>query len=218
MVRSEDEVTVFGDLYERALAGERCFIRHADGYRAELPAQRWLGKCVDEQPFDDAVLAMCDGSTIELGCGPGRLIARRACSGVPALGVDRSEQAVRLARELGAPTLHADAFGPIPGTGSWRTVLLIDGNVGLGGDPARILGRSRELLANGGHCVAEFEAQQSGIETTFVRLEIDDDFGPWFRWSKVGIDCADELAEGAGMRLKDVQVLGDRVVASMARI
>ncbi|BBY48053.1 methyltransferase type 12 [Mycolicibacterium arabiense] len=209
---------MFGELYERALAGERCFLRHADGHRAELPVQRWLGNCAVDEPFDDAVLAMCDGSTIELGCGPGRLIARLARAGVPALGVDRSSHAVRLAQALGAATMRADVFGPLPGAGSWRTVLLIDGNVGLGADPERILRRSRHLLADGGHCIAEFDAKYAGTTNTQVRLETDDESGPWFPWSMVGIDCADELAERSGLRLKDVHVIGDRAVASMARI
>jgi SAM-dependent methyltransferase len=99
--RQEKEGPVFGDLYERALAGERCFTRDADGLRVELPVERWLGNCIGDRPFDDAVLAMCDGPTIELGCGPGRLIARLSQDGIPALGVDRSPRAVHIAREPG---------------------------------------------------------------------------------------------------------------------
>ncbi|MFB1294348.1 methyltransferase domain-containing protein [Mycobacterium sp. pW049] len=209
---------MFGQLYERALAGERCFIRYRSGGRTELPVQRWLGHCSEDQPFDDAVIAMCDGSTVELGCGPGRLIARLRKAGIPALGIDRSPEAVRLAHTLGAPAMCADVFGPLPAIGSWQTVLLIDGNVGLEGDPERILRRSRDLLADGGHCVAEFDVQHSGETPVLVRLETDTESGPWFHWSTVGIDCADELAERAGLRLKDVQVIGDRALASLGRV
>lgn len=217
--RTRDEVAVmFGELYERALAGERCFLRQANGHRVELPVQRWLGNDADGQDFDDAVLSMCDGSTIELGCGPGRLVARLCRTGVSALGVDRSPRAVERARGLGAPVLRADVFASLPGEGRWRTVLLIDGNIGLGADPRRILRRSRELLADGGHCVVEFDAQHRGITTSAVRLETDDEAGPWFPWAAVGLDSADELAERSGMRLKDVQVVGERAVVSMARI
>ncbi len=209
---------MFGDLYERALAGERCFTRDADGLRVELPVERWLGNRIGDRPFDDAVLAMCDGPTIELGCGPGRLIARLAQSGIPALGVDRSPRAVHIARTLGAPVLCADVFGALPGGGHWRTVLLIDGNVGLGADPKRILRLSRDLLADDGYCVVELDARHSGTTSSPVRLEIGSEAGPWFPWSKVGIDCAEDLAESAGMRLKEMQVLGDRALATMARI
>lgn len=209
---------MFGDLYERALMGERCFIRDADGHRVELPVERWLGNHMGDRPFDDAVLAMCDGSTIELACGPARLIARLSQGGIPALGVDRSPRAVQLAQTRGAPVLCADVFGALPGVGHWRTVLLIDGAVGLGADPERILRRSRNLLVNGGHCVVEFDARHSGTTSTQVRLEIGEEAGPWFPWSTVGVDCAEELAESSGMRLKDVEVIDDRAVTSMARI
>jgi SAM-dependent methyltransferase len=209
---------VFGDLYERALAGERCVVRDADGRTVELPVDRWLGNHAGDRPFDDAVLAMCDGPTIELGCGPGRLIARLSRDGIPALGVDRSPRAAQIARTQGAPVLCADVFGALPGAGRWRTVLLIDGNVGLGADPGRILRLSRDLLSDGGYCVVEFDARHSGTTSSPVRLEIGSEAGPWFPWSTVGIDCAEELAESAGMRLKEVQVFGDRALASMARI
>src|ERR1700758_2237921 len=150
-----------GQLYDRALAGERCWIRHDDGAVRPLPAHRWLGACNGDaldDAFDDAVTRMCAGPTIELGCGPGRLVARLIRRGVPALGIDRSATAIRLAGRGGAPALLGDIFEPLPGTGCWQTVLLVDGNVGLGGDPERILGRAAELLGRGGCCVAEVGA------------------------------------------------------------
>lgn len=76
-------------------------------------------------------------------------------SGVPALGVDVSATAVRLARRSGAPALHRDVFAPLPGTGRWHTVLLANGVVGLGGDPLRVLRRAGELLRRGGRCVID---------------------------------------------------------------
>lgn len=33
----------------------------------------WLGACSADEEFDDAVVAMCNGPTIELCCGLGRL-------------------------------------------------------------------------------------------------------------------------------------------------
>ncbi|MCV7423805.1 class I SAM-dependent methyltransferase [Mycobacterium yunnanensis] len=207
---------MFGDLYERALAGERCFIRNTDGRRTDLPLQRWLGNHPGDAPFDDAVLAMCDGPTLELGCGPARLITRLTRRGVPALGVDRSPRAVALARLWGAPALCADVFEPLPGIGLWRTVLLVDGNIGLAGDPLRILRRCRDMLAAGGNVLVEFDAHHHGATTMLTRLETDERAGPWFPWATVGVDHAEEIAERAGLRLKDIQVIGDRALASMA--
>lgn len=162
----------------------RC--RRTAGWRAMSPdGSGGSGDAVDEV-FDEAVTQMCTGPTIELGCGPGRLVARLIQRGIPALGIDRSATAIQLAGRGGAPALLGDVFEELPGTGLWQTVLLVDGNVGLGGDPLRILARAFELLARGGRCIAEFEAETIGIRSRWVRLESSCEVGPWFRWATVG--------------------------------
>ena len=67
---------MLGHLYDRALDGEQCWIRHDDGQVRLLSAHRWLGGRSDGEPFDEAVTQMCGAPTIELGCGPARLVAR----------------------------------------------------------------------------------------------------------------------------------------------
>ena len=143
-----------------------------------------------------------------------RLIER----GIPALGIDRSATAIRLAGCGGAPALLGDVFEPLPWTGSWHTVLLVDGNVGLGGDPRRILGRAVELLARGGRCVAEFDAETIGICSRWVRLESAREVGPWFRWASVGVDSAAALAAQVGLTLTGVRLIAGRVIASLAAL
>jgi SAM-dependent methyltransferase len=217
---------MLGHLYDRALDGERCWIRHDDGELRPLPAHRWLGAlCCGDRPddafddvFDEAVTQTCTGATIELGCGPGRLVARLIQRGIPALGIDRSAAAIRLAGRGGAPALLGDVFEPLPAMGLWQTVLLVDGNIGLGGDPQRILGRAAELLARGGCCVAEFDVETIGIRSRWVRLESAGEVGPWFRWASVGVDSAATLAAHVGLTLTDVRLIGRRVIASLAAL
>jgi hypothetical protein len=70
-------------------------------------------------------------------------------------------------RDLGAA---GDVFQLLPGT-TWRqTVLLIDDNAG-GGLP-RILGRAVGWLRRGGRCVAEFDAEVTGIRASRKRLAV----------------------------------------------
>ena len=207
---------MLGNLYDRALDGERCWLRRDDGRLDALPVRSWLGGHHADASFDHAVVGMCHGPTIDLGCGPGRLVAHLVQRGVPALGVDQSATAVELARRSGAPALRRDVFQPLPGTGRWHTVLLADGNVGLGGDPWRILRRAGELLRRGGHCVAEFDSATEGIHVGWVRLESSRTIGPWFRWASVGVDCVARLADEAGLRVAGVHPIGRRVVASLA--
>jgi SAM-dependent methyltransferase len=208
---------VLGNLYDEALTGERCWIRYDDGSVQGLPVHSWLpgGKRLDKA-FDQAVLGLCDGPTIDLGCGPGRFVARLTKLGIPALGVDQSQTAVELARRSGAPALRRDVFDRLPGTGRWGTVLLADGNVGLGGDPTRVLRRAGELMRIGGRCVAEFDPGISGVQSRWVRLESAKTVGPWFPWASVGIDCAKRLAEEVGLAVKAVMPVGGRVLASLA--
>jgi SAM-dependent methyltransferase len=177
---------------------------------------KWLGGRNADVSFDRAVVEMCDGPTIDLGCGPGRLVAHLVARGVPALGVDRSATAVSLARSNGAPALRRDVFDPLPGTGRWHTVLLADGNIGLGGDPWRVLRRAGELLRRGGRCVVEFDSTIKGVHPAWVRLESSRAIGPWFPWASVGIDCAARLAEASGLAVEGVHPIGRRVVAELA--
>ena len=206
---------MFGQLYDRALGGEWCWVRHDDGRVGRLPVGSWLGGRSADTVFDEAIVALCEGPTIDLGCGPGRLVAHLIERGVPALGVDVSATAIDLARRSGAPALRRDVFDPLPGTGRWQTVLLADGNVGLGGDPERILRRAGELLRRGGRCIAEFDSATTGINVSWVRLESQETIGPWFRWASVGIDCVPALAARVGLAVADVHPIGQRVVASL---
>jgi SAM-dependent methyltransferase len=205
-----------GNLYDRALTGERCWIRHDDGSIHRLPLHNWLGGRRADRTFDRAVVGLCNGPTIDLGCGPGRFVADLVRLGVPALGIDQSATAVDIARRSGAPALRRDVFGQLPGTGRWQTVLLADGNIGLGGDPRRILRRAAELMTARGRCVAEFDSEVVGVEHRWVRLESSKTVGPWFRWASVGIDCAKRLADDVGMVISAIHPIGERVVVSLA--
>lgn len=209
---------MLGDLYDRALRGERCWLRGVDGNTRELPIAEWLGGQGADHHFDRAVVALCEGRTLDLGCGPGRLVARLVGRGQTALGVDRSAQAVELARGNGAPALHADIFDPLPHTGQWDTVLLADGNIGLGGDPQRLLSRAAELLAPDGRCIVEFDTIPTGVLVDWLRLETPHTVGPWFRWASVGIDSAAVLAGRAEFAIEAVHHIGARVVAVLRRV
>jgi hypothetical protein len=203
---------MLGNLYERALDGERCWIRLPDDGLRILPVHRWLGACGADEKLDDAVVAMCNGPTIELGCGPRRLVARLTQRGVPALGVDRSATAIRLAGRCGAPALLSDVFQPLPGMGCWQTVLRIDGNVGRGGDPRRILGRAAELL-RWATC-GRVRRRGDRDPRSWICLELARQIGPWFRWASVGLDSAAMLAREVGLRLTGVHLIGERVIAT----
>jgi len=130
--------------------------------------------------------------------------------------IDQSATAVDLARRSGAPALRRDVFGPLPGAGRWSTVLLADGNVGIGGDPWRVLFRAGELLRTGGQCIIEFDCATTGVQQRWVRLESARTVGPWFKWASVGVDGARQLAGDVGLTITTMRTIGNRALATLA--
>ena len=134
-------------LFHRAAAGLPCWIGDSDGSRERLPTARWMGGSAsseEDRRADHAMISRCTGSTIDLGCGPGRLTEALARRGLSALGVDTSKAAVDLTIGRGGNAVLRDLFEPLPGTGTWSCVLLADGNIGIGGDPVRLLRRAAD--------------------------------------------------------------------------
>ena len=128
------------------------------------------------------------GSVLDLGCGPGRHVAALRAAGKAALGVDLSPVAVRLARRRGGAVIPGDVFGAVPHAGRWRTALLLDGNVGIGGSPAVLLRRTRELLAAAGTALVEVDPPGAPTQRTRVRIEAAGVVSEWFAWARVGLD------------------------------
>jgi SAM-dependent methyltransferase len=163
------------------------------------------------------VLALATGPVLDVGCGPGRHVSALAARGVMALGLDITPSAVRLARTRGVLVLERSVFDHLPGKGRWGSVLLLDGNIGIGGDAAALLARIVGLLRIGGRVLAEVEGPAPPSEQVTVRLEHLGRPGPWFRWARVGTDQLPALAEAAGLRVVDVWSGGGRWFARLDR-
>ncbi len=181
-------------------------LRADDGSLLPLDPARWHGS---PTRTEQRLLSSLSGPVLDVGCGPGRLVIGLACRGVPALGVDSAAGAVSLARSRGASVLQRSVFEPLPGEGRWRSVLLLDGNLGIGGDAVHLLRRCRGLAAPDGAIVAEVERPGTGWRTCRARLERGTDHGPWFGWSVVGADAIDRVAVSAGLMLDRVERTSD---------
>ena len=141
------------------------------------------------------------GPVLDVGCGPGRLTIALTERGVPALGVDISRAAIDLVRQAGAPALHRSVFDPLPGRGRWATVLLADGNIGIGGLPARLLRRCAQLLAPGGRILIEAEPGAVDERVTAWLEHPDGRRGPVFPWAHLGTAAVLDAAAAAGLRV-----------------
>ena len=176
-------------------------LRTADGTTIPLHVGSWSAPA---DPVELRQLADVRGPVLDLGCGPGRLVVALAERGIPALGVDASPAAVSQAIERQASALVRSIFDPLPGTGRWATALLFDGNIGIGGDPTRLLSRVRELLAPDGRAVVEVGPPGSATASFPVRVERGTDYSEWFGWAQVSLDGIESLATAADLRVASV--------------
>jgi SAM-dependent methyltransferase len=159
---------------------------------------------------DLLLLDLCEGPTLDIGCGPGRLTTALAELGHVALGIDVAGDAVTQTRRRGGAALHRDVFDDLPGEGRWRTALLADGNVGIGGNPVALLRRVRALLDPRGQVVLELDSEEGGLRTGWAVLVSRGVTSPPFRWSVVGIDAIERIAESAGLVVGAIHLHGRR--------
>lgn len=188
----------FSEIFADALRGIPCSVRGVYAEEELLPVHHWL------RPADRAdrvVLSHCEGVTMDVGCGPGRMSAHLREQGHAVLAVDIVPEAVEQARQRGVPALRRNVFDPMPGEGRWDTVLLADGNIGIGGEPDALLRRCAELLEPGGRLVVDLAAPGTGMKTHEARLVSEGRRTSIFPWAQVGADAVEPLARQAGLQV-----------------
>lgn len=209
-------LTHYGAALRRAAAGHptALHLHHPAGARPPRPLAltQWCGEL---QPGDHTLLDRCAGPTLDVGCGPGRLTAALTRAGRPALGIDISPDAVRLARRRGAPARHADIF-TTGENGAWHHILLADGNIGIGGSPHRLLTHCARLLAPGGDILVELDPPGTGTWRGLVTLHHSGTHSTPFSWAAVAADDLPAIAEDTALALTDSWTEARRWFARLA--
>ena len=183
---------------------------------APLDIERFLAGA-DES--DAAALAAATGPVLDIGCGPGRFVHAAIMAGHLALGIDISATAVQIAQENGLPVLCRSVFQDLPGEGTWGTALLIDGNIGIGGDPAVLLRRCGELVRTGDGRVMVETHPDPVRDAVFTGVLVDDleRSSLPFPWAEVGVRAMRRHAADAGLVETRVWTVDDRTFAEYAR-
>ncbi|MFF4498651.1 class I SAM-dependent methyltransferase [Streptomyces sp. NPDC001546] len=158
-------------------------LRDGEGWSARLDIARWSGRADRD---DQAVLERCKGRVLDVGCGAGRLVEALARRGHTVLGIDVSPAAVISTACRGGHARSGSVFAPVQDEGMWDTALLIDGNIGIGGDPLRLLRRLHDLVRPAGLLLVETSAREVD-ERRRVAIHVGrHQVSPVFPWATVG--------------------------------
>lgn len=203
----------FSEVFASALDGVPTVVVGLGDGPQVLRVDRWSSQADAD---DHGLLALCDGPTLDIGCGPGRMTEALVARGHVALGIDVVGAAVTLTRERGVPALRLDVFDDVPGAGRWRTALLADGNIGIGGDPVRLLRRAGDLLAPGGRVVVELGAPGTAVVHSWAALQATDRRSRPFRWATLGVDDVARVAAAARLEVTQSGRIGARWAAVLS--
>jgi SAM-dependent methyltransferase len=204
----------FTEIFSDALRGDPTTVRGVFPDDRALPVHDWLRPASHS---DRLLLGHCVGVTLDVGCGPGRMSAQLAELGHPVLAVDLVPEAVEQARARGVAAIHRSVFDPMPGEGLWDTVLLADGNIGIGGEPGALLRRSADLLVDGGRVVVDLACPGTGLQLHDAQLVSADKTSREFPWAQVGPEAIEWLAATARLRPQRVAEHRGRWFAVLVR-
>ena len=213
--RDQAAVELYGrELLRAATPGYAPRLRALDERGEELPLalERFLGDAAAEE---HTVLDRAVGPVLDVGCGPGRHVVALGRRGVSAVGLDISPLAVRLARRRGAAVIEGSVFDVVPRAGQWASALLLDGNIGIGGEPSQLLARVAALLRPGGLILAEIECPGVRTRSLSVRLVSSRSSSRHFPWAQLGVDDLATIAASAGLLVSEHWGSADRWFAAL---
>ena len=162
-----------------------------------------------------AILGEIEGPVLDVGCGPGRLVEALRRRGVDVMGIDAAPTAIAHARSRGRRIVQRSVFDPLPREGTWASVLLFDGNIGIGGDPNRLFVRIRDLMRPDGCVFVELEPPGARVEFGHVEFEVATGMVGTFPWCWVGCDEIGNVAASAGLRVDDCRAIDGRWFARL---
>ncbi|WP_338674709.1 methyltransferase domain-containing protein [Streptomyces sp. SCSIO 30461] len=204
------------DPYTRALRTGRgpLFLRRPDGWLLPLEVERW---CAAPDAADLTVLDRCRGPVLDIGCGPGRLVSALAELGRPSLGVDVSPVAVARTVDSGGSALCRSVFDPLPQEGCWGTALLVDGNIGIGGDPFVLLTRIAQLVSPAGLLIVEVDPADVDERVDVRVVDGEGIPGGVFPWARLGLPALLGCAAEAGWSHAAPWRVSGRTFAALSR-
>jgi SAM-dependent methyltransferase len=219
LVESRRRTATFGtggaEPYARALKDADSGVLYLEEIRDDeslstspMDFARWNGAA---DRVDIALLNSVRGPVLDVGCGPARMVRAAVAMRLEVLGLDVSPIAIELGRAAGLPIHEGSVFDSLPAEGDWHTVLLVDGNVGIGGDVSKLLSRCAELISSDGEVVIEVDSDPARDHRYTGRLvDIHGGSSESFPWAEVGLLGVTRRAALAGLELRQAWSAGSR--------
>ena len=200
-------------LFDRVFRGAETAVSSGAG-NLQLDLERWSG---DADPVDLLVVSRCEPPVVDLGCGPGRMLRALNLSGRPALGIDISAVAVDSSRDRGGLALRRQVFERLPAEGRWGTVLLIDSNLGMGGDLDALLRRCRDLVRAGGLVICEVDPAPDRHEVDELVMSGAGTRSCPVPWGRIGGRTLARFAARLDLLVVEEWSAGERVFVTLRR-
>jgi RimJ/RimL family protein N-acetyltransferase len=176
----------------------------------------WFFREFDEwDSWEQALLAEARRSpALDLGAGAGRASLWLQRQGVESTAIDSSAGAVEVCRERGVGDARlGDVIDP-PADKPWRLILMLCGNLGLGGSPEgtrRLLRRLAEVAAPDATLVGD--TVDAGPPEIRLRIRYRGVVTPWWRQHNIPVGDVPALVDGTGWVLeRHVRALPDHAV------
>jgi len=144
------------------------------------------------------------GPVLDLGSGAGRAALHFQQQGLPITAVDASPGAVEVCRRRGIADVRLGDVNDPPRDRTWAAVLLLCGNLGLGGSwegNCRLLTRLAELAAPGAVLVGD-SVTPSGAPQVDLRIRYKDLTTPWWPQYNIPAGRMAAFVEGTGWTIQ----------------
>ena len=183
--------------------------------RVTMDVSRWSA---DADVADLTLLSSVTGPVLDIGCGPGRMVRAARDLGLMAVGIDVSPAAIEVAQQLGGTFIAGSVFDSVSAQGKWQTALLVDGNIGIGGDVRALLARCRDLLGETGEILVELHSD-ADHEDHYVGEVVDERGGTSasFPWAEIGLNRLAARLPSLGLGLVQSWEINGRSFCRLAK-
>lgn len=193
-----------------------------DGRTVPAMHPEWFYRTYDQWDWwDRELLSMVEaGPVLDLGCGAGRAALYLQHRGFEVTALDSSPGAVEVCRLQDLQDVRLGDMNDPPRDRRWAAVLLLCGNLGLGGSwdgNRQLLKRLAELSVDGAVLVGD-SVNTGGAEEIALRIRYGDALTPW--WSQRNVSAAEipPLIDGTGWEIERQLEDGDDHAVLLRRL